>query len=135
MFLGFFSSCSLGGGAWGVRLTPVLDAPLTASRTGAPGRPAWRKELSREGARVFTRGMEPATHSIAPQRTVAPTQQELLPSFLHDLNNLLGIVLGNAELLLDPAVGEEKRDKRTQAIYTAAAKARDLVANLQRRMP
>ena len=65
--------------------------------------------------------------------TLAETQ-ELLPSFLHDLNNLLGIVLGNAELLLDPGDHADKRARRTQSIYNAALKAKDLVADLHARI-
>jgi len=57
--------------------------------------------------------------------------EDRLPSFLHDLNNLLGIVLGNAELLQDGRDSEEKSRKRLTAIHTAAAKARDLAAALQ----
>lgn len=57
--------------------------------------------------------------------------EDRLPSFLHDLNNLLGIVLGNAELLQDGRDSEEKRRRRLGAIHAAAAKARDLAAALQ----
>ena len=54
----------------------------------------------------------------------------LLLRFFHDLNNHLGVVMGNAELLLD-GTEEEKRGKRTRAIHTAASKAAALVLEMQ----
>ena len=68
----------------------------------------------------------------------APPQQpphELLPTFLHDLNNLLGIVMGNAELLLDRGDLDAKCAKRLESIHNASMKARDLTAGLQNKLP
>jgi hypothetical protein len=67
--------------------------------------------------------------------TAQATHEELLRPFLHDLNNLLGIVLGNAELMLDPRTTDERRVKRAESIYHAAIKVRDLVVKLQARLP
>ncbi len=64
---------------------------------------------------------------------IATGESELIV-FLHDLNNLLGIVMGNAELLLDVGTNDDKRIKRTQAIHTAATKAAELVVGLQGRI-
>lgn len=53
---------------------------------------------------------------------------------MHDLNNCLGIVMGNAELLLSATGNEEKRVKRTHAVHTAASQAAQLVLAMQRRV-
>ena len=62
-------------------------------------------------------------------------QSQLLVPFLHDLNNLLGIMLGNAELMMDSRTTDERRVKRAESIHTAAIKVRDLVAKLQAQLP
>lgn len=75
--------------------------------------------------------MESTASSPVSNGHAARPPEDRLPAFLHDLNNLLGIVLGNAELLQDGRDSEEKSRKRLHAIQNAAAKARDLAAALQ----
>ena len=70
-----------------------------------------------------------------PQPTAGSGANELLPPFLHDLNNLLGIVLGNAELLMDPTCVGPKREKRAESIYRAALNLKELVVGLQNKLP
>lgn len=75
--------------------------------------------------------MEPDISTSATNGHGHASSEDRLPLFLHDLNNLLGIVLGNAELLQEGRDSEEKSGRRIIAIHTAAAKARDLAAALQ----
>lgn len=49
----------------------------------------------------------------------------------HDLNNHLGVVLGNAELLIDAGTLDAKALHRVQQIFGAAAKARDALGTAQ----
>lgn len=73
-----------------------------------------------------------ATHSASSHSPETTTDEHaLLHRFFHDLNNHLGVVMGNADLLLDVDTLEEKRAKRTRAIHTAASKAAALVLEMQ----
>lgn len=53
-----------------------------------------------------------------------------LRQLTHDLNNFLGIILGNSELLRDHEL-DAKTSRRVEAIHQAAERARDLVAEAQ----
>jgi PAS domain S-box-containing protein len=48
----------------------------------------------------------------------------------HDFNNLLGIILGYTELVLDQIPQEDQRHKDLQDVFLAGKRARDLVAQL-----
>ncbi len=78
--------------------------------------------------------MDPrASHTAPPRFIPAPSEGQELAAFAHDLNNLLGIVIGNAELLLDEEEHVPKRRRRTKAIHTAATQAAELVRRIQDR--
>lgn len=57
--------------------------------------------------------------------------EESFHRLAHDLNNLLGIVLGNAELLIDSGQLDPKGLHRAQRIFDAAGKARDAIGTAQ----
>ena len=65
------------------------------------------------------------THSFA--------TEDSFQRLAHDLNNWLGVVLGNAELLIDAGTLDAKSLHRVQQIFGAAAKARDAIGTAQMR--
>lgn len=58
-----------------------------------------------------------------------------LRKLAHDLNNFLGIIIGNAELLMDQAALDARSARRAHSIYQAAIGARDAIASRQERQP
>jgi signal transduction histidine kinase len=53
----------------------------------------------------------------------------------HDLNNLLGIIIGNAELMLDQPSLDPKARRRVGSIYEAGIGARDAIAEAHALLP
>jgi hypothetical protein len=73
--------------------------------------------------------MPPEIHSASGNG--ASTQEFSLSRLVHDLNNHLGVVMGNAELLLDQTL-DACSVKRIEAMRTAAAKACQLLGEVQK---
>ena len=71
-----------------------------------------------------------STDSLAPAQA-ATRQSSLLGHLIHDLNNLLGIIMGNSELLMEQTALDEKSARRAQHIYQAAIQARDTIVTAQ----
>jgi hypothetical protein len=72
-------------------------------------------------------------HPPAATASVPLAPGESFHRLAHDLNNALGIILGNAELLMDTGSLDAKSLRRAEAILRAAGTARDLVGAAQER--
>ena len=69
--------------------------------------------------------------AVIPRTTPGFAAEDSFHRLAHDLNNLLGIVLGNAELMIDSGKLDPKGLHRAQQIFDAAAKARDAIGTAQ----
>jgi hypothetical protein len=74
--------------------------------------------------------MPPGT-IVAANQASPPAAEPSFHRLAHDLNNVLGIVLGNAELLIDSGKLDAKCLHRVEQIFNAAGKARDMIGTAQ----
>ncbi|OFW29957.1 MAG: hypothetical protein A3H97_04015 [Acidobacteria bacterium RIFCSPLOWO2_02_FULL_65_29] len=65
-----------------------------------------------------------------PEALVSSNRQDVPPGWRHDMKNQLGVVLGFADLLLNELEPDDPRRADIQEIHRAAARARELLLEL-----